>query len=163
MQPLMCMTLFLALINFGFHGFIEFDDRGDHIQCVNSLTIIEGEDDYFGEDDHMAHHYNASIDYKDLPALQASKVELFKVKKASVFRQLSILELSIYVLFGLWDKLADHYVDYTEKLTKKEIASMLEIRAKRCEMTYDEYQDYLNQLYMRNLIFPTLSQLPRSQ
>jgi hypothetical protein len=30
-----------------------------------------------------------------------------------VFKKLSIVELSIFILLGLWDKLADHYVDYS--------------------------------------------------
>jgi len=142
-QPLICMTFFLALINFGFHGFIEYDENGQSVNCVNSSTIIEGDDDYFGEDDHMAHHYNANVGYKDLAALQASKVEEFKAKKASVFRKLSILELSIFILFGLWDKLADHYVDYTGKMTRDEIKEMLKVRAQRKEMSYEEYMGFL--------------------
>lgn len=142
-QPLICMTFFLALINFGFHGFIEYDNNGQSINCVNSSTIIEGDDDYFGEDDHMAHHYNSNVGYKDLPALQASKVEEFKAKKASVFRKLSILELSIFILFGLWDKLADHYVDYSGTMTRDEIKDMLKERAQRKEMSPEEYMEYL--------------------
>jgi len=142
-QPLICMTFFLALINFGFHGFIEYDENGQSIHCVNSSTIIEGDDDYFGEDDHMAHHYNSNVGYKDLPALQASKIEEFKANKASVFRKLSILELSIFVLFGLWDKLADHYVDYSGKMTREEIKEMLKVRAQRKEMSPEEYIGFL--------------------
>jgi hypothetical protein len=74
LQPFICMTYFLALLNIGFHGFIEIDSNGNNIPCVNSTCIINGDDDYFGEDDHMAHHYNINVYYRDLPALQASKV-----------------------------------------------------------------------------------------
>jgi hypothetical protein len=73
-QPFLCMTYFLALINYGFHGFIEFDSQGNHIACVNSTTIIEGDDDYFGEDDHMAHHYHPGVYYHDLQAHQKTQV-----------------------------------------------------------------------------------------
>lgn len=128
LQPLMCMTYFLALLNYGFHGFVEFDEQGRSIACVDSTTIIEGDDDCFGEDDHMAHHYNPSVYYKDLAALQASKVADFIKYKASVFRGLSIVELSIFLLLGLWDKLADHYVDYSGSMTRDEIKSMLKVR-----------------------------------
>lgn len=41
-QPLMCMTYFLALLNIGFHGFIEFDEKGVIIPCVGSCTIVDG-------------------------------------------------------------------------------------------------------------------------
>lgn len=142
-QPLFCMTYFLALLNFGFHGFIEFDSEGKSIPCVNSTAIVNGEDDYFGEDDHMAHHYFANIYYKDLSEHQKSQLEIFKKYKASVFQKLSILELSIFVLFGLWDKLAEHYVDYTGSMSKQEIAVMLKTRAQRKETSYDIYEKYL--------------------
>ena len=117
----------LAMLNYGFHGFLEFDEEGKSISCVDSTTIIDGDDDCFGEDDHMAHHYSQSVYYKDLAALQASKVQEFIKYKASVFRGLSIVELSIFILFSLWDKLADHYVDYSGKMTREEIKAMLKV------------------------------------
>lgn len=143
LQPLLCMTYFLALINIGFHGFIEFDESGKNIPMVNSSTIMDGEDDYFGEDDHMAHHYNTSVYYRDLPDHQKSKIEEFKKVKASVFKKLSIVELSIFILLGLWDKLADHYVDFSGKMSKEEIMSMLKLRAQRKETDYERYERYL--------------------
>jgi hypothetical protein len=35
----------VAFINIAFHGFVEFDETGRHIPCINSATIIDGEDD----------------------------------------------------------------------------------------------------------------------
>lgn len=143
LQPLFCMSYFLALLNFGFHGFIEFDAAGKSIPCVNATTIIDGDDDYFGEDDHMAHHYNTSVYFRDLPELQKSKVDEFKKYKASVFKGISIVELSIYVLLGVWDRLADHYVDFSGTMSKEEIMHMLKTRAERVETSYAKYQAYL--------------------
>ncbi|CAM9104618.1 unnamed protein product, partial [Ectocarpus fasciculatus] len=137
-QPFICMTYFLALLNIGFHGFLEYAN-GKNIECVNSSTIIGGEDDYFGEDDHRAHHYFPSVYYTDLDKHQESQMEDFKKHKASVFQKLSILELSIFILFGLWDKLAEHYVDYTGKMSREEIMEMLKVRAQRKETTYEQY------------------------
>ena len=143
LQPLLCMTYFLALINIGFHGFIDFDSDGNSIPCVNSATIIDGDDDYFGEDDHMAHHYNNSVYYRDLPELQKSKVEEFKTFHASVFKKISVVELSIFVLFNLWDQLAEHYVDYTGKMSRQEIVEMLKRRAKLKETTFEKYEAFM--------------------
>ena len=143
-QPLLCMTYFLALLNFGFHGFLEFDEHGKSIACVNATTIIDGDDDYFGEDDHMAHHYNTGVYFRDLKELQKSKEAEFAKYKASVFRGLSIVELSIYVLLGVWDRLADHYVDYSNSLSREQIMTMLKTRAERVETSYDKYQLYLS-------------------
>jgi hypothetical protein len=142
-QPLISMGYFLAMINVGYHGFIEFDQLGKTIPVVNSTTLIEGEDDSFGEDDHMAHHYNSGVFYRDLKALQKSKEEEFIRCKASVFRGLSIVELSIFILLGLWDKIADHYVDYSNSMTKEEIKAMLITRAQRIELEYEQYADFM--------------------
>jgi hypothetical protein len=78
-----------------------------------------------------------------LTAPSPSQVEEFKKHHASVFQHLSILELSIFILFGLWDKLADHYVDYTGKMTREEIIKMLQTRAVRVETSYEKYEHYL--------------------
>lgn len=143
LEPLMCMSYFLALINIGFHGFIEYDENGKSIDMVNSTCIVDGEDDLFGEDDHMAHHYNTTVYFKDLPAHQKSKEAEFARTKASVFKKLSIVELSIFILLGLWNKVADHYVDYTGKMSREEIMAMLKVRAQRKETSYEEYQRFL--------------------
>lgn len=142
LQPLLCMTYFLAMLNYGFHGFLEFDENGDSIPCVDATTIIDGDDDYFGEDDHMAHHYNANVYFKDLPAHQKSKIEEWKKHKASVFKGCSIVELSVFILFGLWDELASHYVDYTGTMTRDEIKTMLKTRAKRRQSSHESYEAY---------------------
>lgn len=144
LQPFLCMTYFLALINIGFHGFLEYDNKGQHIQNIDATCIIEGEDDLFGEDDHNTHHYNLNVYFKDLPEYQHSKEDTFKRDKASIFRHLSIVELSIFIILGLYDKLADHYVDYTGKMSREEIKALLKERVERKELTYEEYQEFLN-------------------
>ncbi len=143
LEPMLCMTFFLALINVGFHGFIENDDKGVGIPSVNATTIIKGEDDFFGEDDHMAHHYYPNVYFRDLPKHQGSQEGVFKHTHASVFQKLSIVELSIFILLNLWDKCAEHYVDYTGTMSKEQIAEMLRIRAKRVETSYEAYTAYL--------------------
>ena len=65
-QPLCAMSCFLGFINVALHGFLEFKKDGAHIPCINSITIIDGQDDSFGEDDHMAHHYYMSVEHVDL-------------------------------------------------------------------------------------------------
>ena len=104
--------------------------------------IIDGDDDYFGEDDHMSHHYATNVYFKDLPTYQSSKIEEFKKYKASVFKNCSILELSIFLLFSLWDELADRYVDYSGEMSKEEIILMLKARAKRRETSYEVYEEF---------------------
>jgi len=70
------------------------------------------------------------------------KIEDLKKYNASVFRKLSIVELSAFLLFNDWNRLAKHYVDLTGKLTKEQIIKMLQERAKRKEISFEDYQKW---------------------
>eukprot|EP00906_Rhabdomonas_costata_P032832 RCo046244 len=143
-QPFVCMTFFLAFMNFGFHGFWEVDsDTGKGIWCINSITIVEDDDDYFGESDHMQHHHALQVYYKDLPEYREGKMDEFKVHHASIFKRFSILELSLFILMKNFSALADHYVDYSKSLSKEKIMEMLKVRAERKETTHEEYMKWL--------------------
>jgi len=142
LQPFFCMTYFLAFLNFAFHGFIEMDEKGESIWCVNSLCIVDGDDDYFGEDDHMLHHYATSVFYQDLKGHRETKMAEIQKYHASIFRSLSIVEIAAFILFKDWKTLSNHFVDFSGKLSKDEIAQMLETRAKRKEIDHDEYRKW---------------------
>ena len=141
LQPFFAMSIFIALLNVSVHGFLEFEEDGAHIPCINSTTIIDGQNDSFGEDDHMAHHYFMAVEHPDLPAHQLTQRDEWAHRHASVFKELSIIELSIFMLFKRWKMVAErYYVDYSGKLSTDEIASMLEQRATRVEMPYVDYE-----------------------
>jgi len=142
-QPLICMTYFLAFLNFGFHGFLERAEDGSPVMCVNNTCIIDGEDDSFGEDDHMSHHYSPTMHHAELPAQQAKLKAEWTEKHASVFTTFSIVELSVLLLSHQWDRLSDFYVDFSGKMTKKEIGDMLRIRAMRTEISHESYERWV--------------------
>jgi hypothetical protein len=140
-QPLCAMSFFLATLNVGFHGLIEFDDDGKHIECIASSVILDGEDDSFGEDDHMAHHYFGKVEHVDLPAQQASQHGEWARHHAAVFKQLSIIELGIFIHLGQFETLVEkHYVDFAHDLSKEELVALLQERAQRKEMSYEDYE-----------------------
>ena len=151
LEPLTCMTYFLAFINFAFHGFLELDESGTHLSCVNSTVITEGDDDYWGEDDHMAHHYFTAVTHRDLPAHQKSQEHVWRKHIGSCFKKLSIVELAVLMLLKEWNRLASlHFVDHSGTLSVPEVAALLEKRARVKEMTYDTYEfEYLPTLRAR--------------
>ena len=171
LQPLCAMSFFLGFINVGFHGLIEFDEDGKHIECVASSTILEGEDDSFGEDDHMAHHYFPAVEHTQLLEHQSHQHAEWGRHHATVFKELAIVELALFILLGQFKMLAEkHYVDYAGDLDTDEIASLLEQRAKRREMSYEEYEfSYLPGLrataedLVRRGVAPTLNEAYRYQ
>lgn len=158
LEPLIAMTYFLAFINFGFHGFLEWDENKNHISCVNSTCIIEGDDDYYGEDDHMAHHYHPEVFHSELPEHQRSQIEFWRKHRASVFRGLSIVELSLFILLGDTgrEKLAEAFVDYNddqEKLSREDLKNLLYRRSIEKETSKEEYAEWVRQRreqYRRN-------------
>ena len=149
LQPLFAMSFFLGLLNVCFHGFLEFEEDGAHIACVNSITIVDGPDDSFGEDDHMAHHYFMAVEHRDLPRHQQTQVDEWSRRRASVFKEVAIPQLSIYMLLKKWQLIADrHYVDFSGQLSSEEVALMLEKRAKCVEMSYEQYEfEYLPRIH----------------
>jgi fatty acid desaturase len=137
LQPLVCMTFFLSLINMGFHSFIESDAQGQRIQCVESVAMLGGDDDYWGEDDHMAHHYHTYVYHRDLPAHHRAQRQQWAQQHASVFQGTDIMSLSMFVLLKAWPLLAARFVDYSGKLTREQIEQMLMQRAQRRDRQHE--------------------------
>lgn len=141
-QPLCAMTCFLSLLNLGWHGFLEFDQAGRHVKHVTSGTIIDGFDDSYGEDFHVAHHHFPSIGHDELAQhVEAERREWGRCH-GSVFEKTTILELAFLMILGRFDTLVrNHYVDFSEgDMSTEELADLFERRARRKEMSYESYE-----------------------
>ena len=147
-QPLLGMASFITILNVGFHGFIEFDRDGGLVPCVCSTTIIDGADDFFGENDHLAHHDFGRVSHDRLAVHQRSQRSLWARRRASVFQNLSVFELSTYVMLRRFRTLAEkHYLDFAGDASVDGIEELLRTRASRREMDYADYEyNYLPNL-----------------
>ena len=140
-QPLCAMSSFLALINLAQHAFLEYNDAGRNINHVTAITILEGHDDSFGEDDHLAHHYFPAVTHDRLPELQASQRREWARWHGAVFKETSIFEIALLLQLGRIDRLIDHYyVDFSGELDRDELVTLFTRRAQRREMSYEEYE-----------------------
>ena len=140
-QPLCAMACFLALMNLGWHGFLEFDDAGRHVKHVTSGTIIDGFDDSFGEDYHVAHHHFPAIGHDKLSKHVASERQAWARCHGAVFGKTTIFDLAIMMHVGQFDRLIrNHYMDFAGDLEPQQLADLFERRAKRKEMSYEEYE-----------------------
>ena len=151
LQPLLAMSTFLALINVGQHGFLEFDAQGRHVQLVTAGTILEGHDDSFGEDYHFAHHFAPRVPINRLGEnIGGRRAECARVR-AAVFEKTTIFELAVMMHLGRFEELIrKHYVDFGGDASVEELAQLFERRAKRREMSYEEYEfGYLPTLRQR--------------
>ena len=151
LQPFLGMTTFLSIINIGQHGFLEFDDSGRHVKHVTSTTIIDGPDNYFGEDYHVAHHYDRRVDHRGVSAHVARERSAWASCHGTVFENTTFFEITLMIARGQFDQLIrDHYVDFNGERTVAELAQEFERRAKRIEMPYEHYEfQYLPSLRKR--------------
>ena len=151
LQPLLAMSTFLALINVGQHGFLEFDSEGRQVPLVTAGTILDGHDDSFGEDYHFAHHFAPGIGQDRLSEhFAAERFECARVRGA-VFEKTSIFELAIMMHLGRFEEMIRrHYVDFAGDGDVGKLARLFERRAKRREMSYEDYEfNYLPTLRQR--------------
>lgn len=111
-QPFVGMTFFLSFMNFAFHAFVDYDEKGEPIDCVYATALTEGDDDYFGENDHMAHHYSTHVYWRDLDEHRPTHIEDFKKYHGAVFKDISIVECAAMLLFKDYKGLARQFVQY---------------------------------------------------
>ena len=141
LQPLFAMTTFLSIISIGQHGFLEFDEAGRHLKHVTTTTILDGVDDSFGEDYHLAHHLFPTVAHDRLPEHVARERSEWARCDGTVFRNTTFFEIAIMVCLGQFDRLiCNHYVDFSGKGDVVELSTLFEQRAKRKEMTYEHYE-----------------------
>jgi hypothetical protein len=127
------MTFFLAFLNYSFHAFIDYDTDGKLMWCVDAMAIVQGEDDYFGEDDHMTHHYATHVYWRDLDVHRQKKLADCRKYHATIFDKISIVEVSAFLLFKDFDRLAGHFVDYNDhELSPAELEAVRKANAEAC-------------------------------
>lgn len=150
-QPLLAMSTFLAVINVGQHGFLETDSDGSLVPHVTATTIVDGYDDSFGEDYHFAHHYAPGVLQDELQEHIAGERSNCARCRGAVFEKTTIFELAIMMHLGQFERLIrKHYVDFAEDGDVGELAALFERRAKRREMSYEQYEfEYLPTLRQR--------------
>lgn len=151
LQPLLAMSTFLAVINVGQHGFLEVDSDGRLVPHVTAGTISDGHDDSFGEDYHFAHHFAPGVKLDKLREHIAAEGMRSAGIQAAVFEKTTIFELAIMMHLGQFERLIrKHYVDFGDNTEVRELAALFERRAKRREMSYEEYEfEYLPTLRQR--------------
>ena len=141
LQPLFAMSTFLSIISIGQHGFLEFDKAGQHVKHVTSTTILDGVDDSFGEDYHLAHHLFPAMAHDRLPEHVADERPEWARCDGTVFRNTTFFEIAVMIYLGQFDRLIrDHYVDFSGGGDVEELSALFERRAKRKEMSYEHYE-----------------------
>ena len=134
------MSFFLALITWAQHALLEFDEAGKVISHVAALTILDGPDDFFGEDDYLTHHYSPAATHDKLAEQQSSEEREWARWHGAVFRDTAIFEVAILLLSGRVDRfIVRHHMDFSGALDRDGLVALFTQRARRKEMSYAEY------------------------
>jgi len=122
LYPLLESLTFLGMIAYIWHAFVETEDPTN--QYINSVTILNGGDNVWNEDYHVVHHHALTTHWTDAPAHYEANKAKYQEVQATIFKDCEE-GLMIYWMFsGLWDDLANHFVDLSGKLShdqKKEL------------------------------------------
>ena len=140
-QPLLGMSAFLAVVNWGQHGFLEHDGDGRLVDHVTNLTILEGEDNSFWEDHHLAHHVRPAAAHDEYEEVQSSEMAGWARSHGALFKDTSIVEIAVLMQLGQFDRLIDkYYVDCSGTVERDELVALFKRRAQRREMSYEDYE-----------------------
>jgi len=110
--------VFFGAISYLWHSFLDPNDTDN--EYVNSMTILDGHDNIFNEDFHVAHHRSNKIHWTDYPKhFEDNKSEFIKYS-ATIFRDCEEGLLLYWLFSQKFDIMADHWVDLEGKLNHQQ-------------------------------------------
>eukprot|EP00408_Alexandrium_pacificum_P068334 CAMPEP_0171160256 /NCGR_PEP_ID=MMETSP0790-20130122/3460_1 /TAXON_ID=2925 /ORGANISM="Alexandrium catenella, Strain OF101" /LENGTH=578 /DNA_ID=CAMNT_0011624777 /DNA_START=71 /DNA_END=1807 /DNA_ORIENTATION=- len=121
--PHMEACVLLCAISYLWHAFVEESDPGN--QYVNSVTILEGHDNVWNEDYHVVHHHAPGCHWTDAPAHFEAHREQYAAVNATIFRDTEEGMLLKWMFEKNFDKMAEHFVDLNNKLTREEKKALI--------------------------------------
>merc|ERR1719188_1998453 len=74
----------LCAISYLWHAFVEASDPGN--QYVNSVTILDGQDNVWNEDYHVIHHYFPNVHWSEAPKHFEATRDSYAAMTATIFR-----------------------------------------------------------------------------
>jgi len=121
--PFMESMTFLGSIAYLWHAWVDPNDPQD--QYVNSVTIINGEDNIWNEDFHVVHHHAPHVHWTEVPDYFEKTKPAYAKSKATIFQNTEQGKLLYWMFAGKWDELASHFVDLNGKMTHEEKKKLL--------------------------------------
>ena len=118
LYPHLEAMIFIAGIGYMWHCFVDpADPTNDYI---NSITILNGHDNIWGEDYHVVHHKFPNIHWSEYEDNYKNNIDKYRENKATIFRDTEEGVILFWILTKQWNKLATHFVDLDNKLTHDE-------------------------------------------
>jgi len=122
-------VFFLSAVNWTWHGFCDKDQIDN--EYINSTTFINGTDNVFNEDYHVAHHLQHTMHWIKLKTHYEENIEVYKKNQATIFTDIQQIELFFYMILKKYDLMANKFVDLSGKLTHAEKINLLKKRMEK--------------------------------
>jgi len=110
--------LFFSGISYLWHAFVDPKDPTN--QYVNSVTILNGNDNIWNEDYHVVHHHSPNTHWTNSILHFEKHKDSYAKYNATIFQGIDEGNL-LHLLFAQnWDAMAKHFVDLNGKMTHEE-------------------------------------------
>lgn len=124
--PLLSSIIFLAAINYIWHAWSDPSEPKNIYK--NSITVLNGDYNVFNEDYHVEHHKRPQTHWEEYPVNYEKHRDEYAANRAIIFTDTQAFEIFFWLLFGAYDKMADHMVDLNDDMTTEDKIALLKKR-----------------------------------
>lgn len=124
--PLLSSIIFLAAINYTWHAWTDPSEPKNIYK--NSITVLNGHYNVYNEDYHVEHHKRPQTHWEEYPINYEKHREEYASNRAIIFDNTQAFEIFFWLLFGAYDKMADHMVDLNGDMTTEDKIALLKQR-----------------------------------
>ena len=120
--------IFLAVINYTWHAWTDPNEPKNIYK--NSITVLNGQYNVYNEDYHVEHHKRPQTHWEEYPGNYQKHLKEYAENRAIIFDDTQAFEIFFWLLFGAYDKMADHMIDLNNDMSQADKIALLKERLK---------------------------------
>jgi fatty acid desaturase len=124
--PHLSAIIFLAVINYTWHAWTDSSDPKNIYK--NSITVLNGEYNVYNEDYHVEHHKRPQTHWEEYPLNYEKHLKEYAENRAIIFKDTQAFVIFFWLMFGAYDKMADHMLDLNRDMTTEDKIKLLKQR-----------------------------------
>lgn len=124
--PHLSAIIFLAVINYVWHAWTDPNEPKNIYK--NSITVLNGEYNVYNEDYHVEHHKRPQTHWEEYPLNFEKHLPEYASNRAIIFENTQAFEIFFWLMFGSYDKMADHMLDLNNDMSQEDKIVLLKQR-----------------------------------